>query len=251
MSSTNIGNKAAAAACASITVAYLALQPFPGPLYVLSNTSEAAFSLIPLLLSFYLLKTKTPFINSTRWLAFGFLLWFLGEVTYSIYALVLGTAIPYPSIADLFWLIGYPFILVGMAVFIWPFRSAIKRESLEIAIALSVIASVVVAVFLIIPVMSISSDLATNLVGFAYPISDIALLIASILGFQLFRGGKVARGWYLLALGAFLFSMGDILFSYATARGVYFDGDPLELLYDYGYVCFSLSIYVQLKGLWE
>jgi glucose uptake protein GlcU len=241
----------AVAACASITVAYLMLQSFPGPLYVLSNTSEAAFSLIPVLLSFYALKTKTPFIKSTRWLALGFLLWFLGEVTYSIYALFLGDAIPYPSIADFFWLLGYPFILVGIVVFIWQFRYAIKRRSLEIAIGLAVMASVLVAVFLVIPVMSISSDLTTNLVGFAYPISDIALLIASILGFLLFRGGKVSRGWYLMASGVLIFSIADILFSYATARGAYFDGDPLELLYDYGYVFFGLSIYIQLKGLWE
>ena len=143
-----MGKMAAVAACASITVAYLALQPFPRPLYVLSNTSEAAFSLIPLLLSLYVLRTKTPFIKSTRWFAFGFLLWSLGEVTYSIYALFLGIAIPYPSIADLFWLIGYTFILVGMVAFIWPFRIAIKRESLEIAISLSAMFSVHLQFFL-------------------------------------------------------------------------------------------------------
>ena len=251
MRSANIGMKVAVVACASITVAYLVLQPFPRPLYVLSNTSETALSLILLLLSIYAMKKETLFVKPTRWLMFGFLMWSLGEITYSIYALFLGIAIPYPSIADLFWLTGYPFLLVGMALFIWPFRSAIKRESLEVAIGLSVVACVLVAVFLIIPVTSISSDLSTNLVGFAYPIADIGLLFASVLGFQLFRGGKVARGWYLLALGAFLFSIADILFSYATARGAYFDGDPLELLFDYGYVYFGLCLYIQLKGLWE
>ena len=218
---------------------------------MLSNTAEAAFSMIPLLLCVYAVRTKTPFIKSTQWFAFGFLLFSLGEVAYSIYALFLGIAIPYPSIADLFWLIGYVFILVGMVVFIWPFRIAIKRESLEIAIGFSAMFSVLLAAFLVLQVMPMSSDLVTTVVGLVYPFPAVALLFVSIIGFLLFWGGKVARGWYVLALGALLFSIGDLLFSYAIARGMYFVGDPLELLFDYGYVCFGLSIYLHLKGSWE
>ena len=244
-----LGIKAAVVACIAITIAYLLLQPFPAQLYVLSNTSEAAFSLVALLVALDALKVRDfPMIKSTRWLALGFLFWFLGEATYSIYALVLGVAIPYPSLADVFWLTGYPFVPVGMAIFLRQFRFAVRREDLAIAVGASVAAIVLVAVFLIIPVIAISTDLITNLVGFAYPILDVALLSASIVGALLFRGGRMARGWNYLVLGAILFALGDMLFSYAAAKGVIYDGDPLELLYDYGYVCFGLSIYRQLKA---
>jgi hypothetical protein len=241
---------AAAAACASITVAYLALQSYPGLLYVLSNTSEAAFSLIPMLLSFYLLRTESPFIKSVRWLAFGFLLWSLGEVTYSFYALFLGVAIPYPSIADLFWLSGYPLVLVGMIVFLQQFRFALKRKTVMIALSVSIIATGLIAAFLILPVISISPDLMTNIVGLAYPILDVALLFASIVGILMFRGGRVAHGWKWLTIASVLIALADIGFSYLTAKGKYYDGHPVEVLYDYAYACFGLSLYSQLKEIW-
>jgi hypothetical protein len=245
-----MGKMTAVAACASITVAYLALQPFRGALYVLSNTSEAAFSLIPLLLSFYVWKTKTPFIKSTRWLAIGFLMVSLGEVTYSIYALFLGIAIPYPSIADFFWLSSYPLIFVGIAVFLQQFRFAINRKIVTIAISISAVVTGLIAVFLIIPVDSISPDLMTSIVGLAYPILSLGLLFTSIVGILMFRGGAMSRGWRWLALGSILFAIADIGFSYFTATGSWYDGHPFELLFDYGYVCFGLSLYSQLKDIW-
>jgi hypothetical protein len=245
----NVGIDGAIVGCASITVAYLALQSFPRPLYVLSNTSETAFSVIPMLLGFYALKAKVPFIRSMRWLTFGFLFWFLGEVTYSIYALLFGIAIPYPSIADLFWLIGYPLVLVGMAVFLHQFRYAIRRITVIIVLGISAVAVGLIFLLLIMPTISISPILAVNIVGFAYPILDVALLFASLIGVLLFWGGKVGRGWYWIALASILFSLADIGFSYLTARGLYYDGHPLDLFYDYAYVCYGFSVYSQIKGL--
>jgi len=239
---------AAALALTSVTILYILLQSSPGALYILSNTAGPAFSLVPLLLVLYALtKQNLSFIKSARWLAFGFLLWSLGEVTYSFYALVLGVAIPFPSIADFFWLAGYPLVLVGMAVFLLQFRFAITRRSLSIALGVSTAATGLIAVFLVIPVTSISSDLMSNIIGLAYPIMDIALLYAPIVGMLLFRGGKLSQGWYWLALGAILFGFADILFSYLTAIGTYYSGHPLDVLYACGYICYGLSLCSQLK----
>ncbi len=239
---------AAAVAGAAVTIPYLMLQSSSGPLSVLSVTSEPAFSLIPLMLAFYASKKEGfPFVKSARWFAFGFLFWFLGEAVYSFYALFLGVAIPFPSIADIFWLAGYPLVLVGMAAFLLHFRFAVTGKSLMMAVGVSTVATGLIAVFLIIPVTSISSDLVSNIVGLAYPIMDIALLYAPIVGVLLFRGGRLAHGWYWLAAGAILFSFADILFSYLTANGAYYGGHPLELLYDYGYICFGLGLCSSLK----
>lgn len=106
---SKVANASAVVASVSITVAYILFQPFHGPLYVLSNASEFAFSLVPLFVAFYAIRKEDfAFAKSTRWLALGFLFWALGEASYSIYALFLGVAIPYPSLADVFWLTGYP-----------------------------------------------------------------------------------------------------------------------------------------------
>jgi hypothetical protein len=115
------------------------------------------------------------------------------------------------------------------------------------AVGVSTAAIGLIAVFLVIPVISLSSDLVLNIVGLAYPIMDIALLYAPIVGALLFRGGKLARGWYWLAAGAILYSFADILFSYLTANGAYYDGHPLELLYFCGDICAGLGLYIPLK----
>jgi hypothetical protein len=189
------------------------------------------------------------FARVDSFLLVGFLFWSLGESTWSIYALVLGISIPYPSLADIFWLAAYPFVLIGMLAFISPFKSAIDRRSLLVSSLVSVLAVGLVVEGLVMPVLKLSTDVIRNLVGFAYPMLDIALLFASIMGILLFWGGRMARGFYWLFAGALLMAVGDILFSYLTAIGTYYDGHPLELFFEFSYVCFGLAIYERFRGL--
>jgi len=66
---SKVANASAVVASVSITVAYILFQSFPGLLYVLSNASEFAFSLIPLFVAFYAIRKKDfAFAKSTRWL---------------------------------------------------------------------------------------------------------------------------------------------------------------------------------------
>ena len=44
-------------------------------------------------------------------LTIGLILWLIAEFTWTYYQLVVGIANPFPSVADIFWLAGYPFFL--------------------------------------------------------------------------------------------------------------------------------------------
>jgi len=244
----------AACACILVTIVYAVLQPFPNLLYYLSNTVEAAFSFIPLFMAAFSLKM----FRGDRWFArvdtfllVGFLFWSLGESTWSFYALYLNIAVPYPSVADVFWLAGYPFVLMGIIAFLSPFKNAINRRNLLISSVVSITAAALVIVFLVLPVFTFSTDIISSVVGLAYPLLDILLLFASVMAVLLFWGGKLARGFYWLVAGMLLTSVGDILFSYLTATGAYYDGHPLELLYEFEYTCFGLAIYERFRGLWS
>lgn len=234
---------------------YVLLQPFPKWLYDLSNTAEASFSLIPVALAALSLRTvrrDSWFARVDTFLLSGFVFWFLGELTWSFYALILGVAVPYPSLADVFWIAGYPFVLLGMIAFVHPFKAAITKRNLLLASALATLATGLVVAGLIVPVLSFSKYAVNQLVvGFAYPPLDIALLFASVIGISLFDRGKIVKGWYWLTAGAILTALGDILFSYSTALGTYYDGHPLELFLEFGYVCFGLAIYERSRGSWE
>jgi hypothetical protein len=239
-----------AAVCALAALLYVSLQRLPGPLYVMSNTVETAFSIIPLVLAAFSLRMYRRdkwFGRADSFLFVGFLLWFLGEFAWSFYSLFLGVRIPYPSLADVFWLAAYPFVVAGMLVFIYPFRAAISIRNIVAAHVVSLLAIILVLAGLIIPVLSFSSDISTNVVGFAYPMLDIALLSVAIMGIALFWGGKIVRSWYWLIAGAVLMSVGDILFSYLTARRIYYSGHPLELFFEFSYACFGLAMYERIR----
>jgi len=243
----------AAGPCIMVTALYLVLQPFSNLLYILSNTNTPVFSLVPVAVAFYGLSRYRGdkwLGRSEKWLLLGFAFWSLGEFAWSFYALYLQIPIPYPSIADAFWLTGYPFFLVGMAIFIWPFKSSIRKQTMLIAITVSAISTAFITIFLVLPVISSSSDIVEEVVGLAYPFMDIGLLFSSIMGFLLFRGGKIARAWYWMALGATLTALADILFSYTTSVNIYYDGHPLEVMYAYGYIAFGLALYERMKILW-
>jgi len=228
------------------------LQLLPRWLYILSSTVEPAFSLIPVILAAFSLRVYRGdrwFAQVDSFLFLGFLLWFLGEFTWSFYTLILGVQIPYPSLADAFWLAGYPLVLVGMVAFVSPFKVAMRRRNLLVASVVSVAALGFVVRGLVLPVLSFSTDIISDVVGLAYPMLDIALLFALIMGLLLFWGGKMARWWYWLIAGAILTAVGDILFSYFTAIGTYYDGHPLELFFEFGYTCFGLAVHDRFRGL--
>ena len=238
---------------ASVLVGLLYGIAQPSWRYDLSNTAEVTFSLIPLLVAVLSLRRSR---RDCRWfgsvdsfLLLGFLFWFLGEFTWSFYALVLRVAIPFPSLADVFWLAGYPFLLLGMVSFVSPFRTAITQGHLLRALIVSVVAVGLIVSSIVVPVFSLSTDLVGNAVSLAYPLLDIALLFAGLVGLLLFWGGKVARGWYWLTAGAILNAVADMMFAYLTAAGAYYDGHPLELLYALGYVCFALAVYESFGGM--
>jgi hypothetical protein len=81
-------------------------------MYIFSNLFPLIISGIAFLFSILAFKrywTKSEEYFSIIWLCFsiGLGLWFLGETTWAIFTLILGVEIPFPSIADIFWLIGY------------------------------------------------------------------------------------------------------------------------------------------------
>ena len=96
-----------------------------------SNTSAVGavtMATIATLTAFRLQKTKNRKKNSEKYdqikrdtirqhfyglqsLTIGLILWLIAEFTWTYYQLLVGIANPFPSVADIFWLAGYPFFL--------------------------------------------------------------------------------------------------------------------------------------------
>ncbi|MGD0394232.1 MAG: hypothetical protein ABSC41_16505 [Acidimicrobiales bacterium] len=170
-----------------------------------------------------LILARAAYEPSTRkaWLAFGLgmVAWSIGSVAWSI---VYGgrSHVPYPTFADVLWLLWYPFTVAGIAYLI---RFRVQGFELHrwldgIAVTLVVLAAGFALV--VQPAADHSSQgLLATIVSFAYPVLDV-ILIGSILGVYGLLGWKPDGMWILIGIGIVTMSIGDAEFAVQSARGV-------------------------------
>jgi len=190
---------------------------------------------------------------SKIWLGFtlGMLSWFLGEVGWAIYTLLLNIEIPYPSIADVAWLIGYVPLIAVVHLYVRSFRFAFSKAMFTVAAVAVSIGSVILFAFFVTPILANAAEeeMTTFLVDLAYPALDLTLFSLSILGLLIFAKGKLATAWLLINGAIVMNVVADMLFSYTTLEGTYYNGHFLELFFHWGYILFALAFYTHRKEL--
>jgi len=225
---------------------------------VFSNLFAPFIAGLAVAASFFALKRywDTPSSRLSRvWLGFtlGMTLWFLGELGWAIYALVLSIEIPYPSIADVFWLGGYIPLFIALDLYIRLFRPALFKRMYFAGAALVSILSVALFIVLAPPVLEAEEDVVTKIVSMAYPALDLTLFSEAILGLLIFTvtklKGRIGVAWLFINAGILMNVIADILFSYTNLQGTYYDGHPLELFFHWGYVLFALAFYTHTQEL--
>lgn len=187
---------------------------------------------------------------SIVWLCFtvGMVLWFLGEAIWAIYTLVLNVEIPYPSVTDVFWLVGYVPLFLGLFLYVKTFASVLSRRMLSTVIIVVLVSSALVTAPLIASIGT-EEDTVTMIANFAYPLLDLLLLAASLLGIVIFSKGNLGKSWLLINGGILATMVGDVAFSYASMQGTYYNGHPIDLIYNWGYLLLFLAFYVHTKEL--
>lgn len=192
---------------------------------------------------------------SRIWLGFtlGMTFWFIGETTWAFYVLGLNVEIPYPSIADAFWLIGYIPLLIAIDSYVRLFRPALFKKMYAISAAVVSVVGIVLFAVLAPSIIAAENDVVTLSISLAYPALDIILFSEAILGLLIFTvtrlKGKVGGAWLLINAGIIMNVIGDMLFSYATSQDTYFSGHPLDLFFYWGYILFALAFYTHMKEL--
>jgi hypothetical protein len=218
-----------------------------------SNVVSPMIAFVAVMSSALALRKYGPKLNrfSLIWVCFtaGMVLWFLGELSWSIYAFFLGVEIPYPSIADVFWLVGYVSLFAALYTYDKLFAPSISKRALGIIMTATIIMSVIVSAGLIIPIFGLEENTTTFTVDLAYPLLDLALLSAALVGLAVFQAGALGKSWLLMILGFLANTAGDMIFSYTSAQGTYYNGHPSDLLFFYGYLLFALAFYVHMKEL--
>src|SRR5579864_78387 len=169
--------------------------------------------------------------------------WGVGEIVWSIYQVGLGVAVPFPSAADVGFLLAVPFAVAGVfALTGAPTRLTTRGEAL--------LAGMIVALSLLFIAWALGLGAVYNtsgesptakLIGLAYPASDI--ITGTVLVHALRRARRAEIGRMALLLGGLAFNaLADSAFAYLTANGSYGAlGSVLDSGWVIGYLLIALA----------
>ena len=130
--------------------------------------------------------------------------------------------LPYPSVADGFYLASYPLLALGLLALLRSRAPGRDWTSLIDAAIVMTGAAAVSWVFLIQPLTTGTDTLPQKLVSVAYPLMDI--LLVAVAARMIVIGGLRSRA-YVLLIGAILVQLaGDSLYGIGSLQGWYTNG---------------------------
>lgn len=158
----------------------------------------------------------------------------LGDTYYTV-AMDADGFLPFPSPADVAYLLFYPLTIAALiAVMHGRLRGGGALVLLEAGVA-TLGASAVLAVMLepVIVEAAAHDDPLSGAVAVAYPLFDV-LLIAVIAGIMAVPGVRVGRRGWALVTGLGLFAVADLAFALLASSGTYLAGTPLDATWAIG-----------------
>ena len=216
------------------------VKPVTDVMYIITTLTFVILSTI------LVLRFKKTGDHGKAWL---FLLgtsvsWFLAETVWTVYELVYDKN-PFPSIADVFYITGYPLMFGFLMYYLKPVRKAITKKMIIGAILISVSMSIPSIYMAYSPEPDVT--LFENMLATSYPIFDSIIFIPALIGISLFFRGEVSFTWSLICIGILCFTIGDIGFQYATFTNTYYTGHPADIILMWSYILFSFGAYDHIR----
>jgi len=174
-------------------------------------------------------------------------LWCLGEATWVIYEVGLHIPVPFPSLADVFYLAGYLPAIISILLVVNFFGKGLTEIKVLVSSLLGLMIIGLVFSLLLDPLLLSSTSVLTKVLDLAYPSLDSILLILAIMMLLIFEGAPPSTPWLWISVGIILTMIADISFSVGTLQGWYHSGHPIELLWVWGYIAMTLGFDDQRK----
>jgi hypothetical protein len=249
-----------------LIIIYFAIAIFLIPVYWLGQEdlnfiaifSYAAFIVIPGLAAFSAAVSlkeagrtwRSIYFRMWMYFSLGTFAWFAAETIWVVYAVFLNIEVPYPSLADIFYLSGNLSFLTGLVVYYLSFANPFyQKEHLKKILPFLLPSIVILSYFSISLLPLLAQDSA-----FKEAVDSICLLtnsttiIFAMLSFIVFKGQKKVGAVYsILCPGVILWAGGNLLFIQSDLLGTYYNGAPLELLYLFGYLMISLAFLIHRR----
>jgi diguanylate cyclase (GGDEF)-like protein len=174
--------------------------------------------------------------------------WAIGDVVYGVNRFVLDRD-PWPSEADVVYLLGYPVMAAALLVLIRGRTTGRDRAGLIDASIIATGLTLVVWVFIMRETMAADDSVLGRLTSMAYPIGDIALL--ALLARLIIAPGARTGSYRLLVSSLLVLMVVDIIYTYVTTVGVY-QGGLIDLGWLTSYVlCAAAALHPSMRSLSE
>jgi diguanylate cyclase (GGDEF)-like protein/PAS domain S-box-containing protein len=158
-----------------------------------------------------------------------------GDVLAYNYQRFFGKELPFPSIADVFYLATYPFLIAGLLLLIRKRTPTQDRASLIDTLIVTTASGALVWAGLIAPYAHDATlSVATKLTSIAYPVMDLGVL-ACVIRFAIGRGRRPIP-FYLLTTATVSLFVTDSIYGWLLLHGGYETGGLL----DAGWIAFYL-----------
>jgi two-component system, cell cycle response regulator len=196
---------------------------------------------------------RSAAISSLRWawglIAAGVLMYTLGNITQFVYEAVL-KELPYPSVADVVYLMTYPLMFAGLLCFPTRRASGVQRMQLGLGAAVLAIGGATVVWYVELGptvVQASSQPLLPTIFSILYPVGDL-IVIAALAG-VLTRGTLPSskRSLGIFSIGCLVFVTADLLLGYITVKlnQTYSGGDWLDPVWFLGLALWGVAATLQ------
>ena len=178
------------------------------------------------------------------WLSASAFAWAAGQIVWSYFELVARRAAPFPSAADLGFLLALPF--AGVAIF-WLLPQGIAAVArARIAVDGLIVASSLLFVgwFVVLGSLYASGHgkpIANQVIGLAYPLGDLVIFGLVILAASHFSTRRVPFG--LIAFALLAIAVSDATYAYLTTNGHHATGNLIDTGWVLGYLLLALAAF--------
>lgn len=177
----------------------------------------------------------------------GLACWLIGETLFFMFQFVWHID-PYPSVADIFYLLGYPLIFAGLTKEMLIHKVELHNFNklyFTLVVLILVGLAVIVSYFGVVLAYDSAEPFMSNAISIAYGINDLILIVPGLFILKIaldYKGGKLYNTWILILVAMLCMLGGDILF--AIFKKQYEDLLWPYTLIDIGYVsCYLLFTY--------
>ncbi len=189
-------------------------------------------------LAIYSKKVYQKYYPTFLFLGFGLFFLALGDVAWFILDL-LGQE-PFPSIADILYILYYPLFSIGLLIIPVERKTKKLKSIFDFCITSAAVATIL-WIFLLKPVIFSGGSPIEVLVSAIYIIGDFIVLFILIDLIMNKIGSLKFRAINIFLAGIIILLLSDLLFSYGEFYGFYYSGCLLDLGWIIGYLLLAVS----------